>query len=501
MSSDFPGHYSSAYTNLDQPFSGYSNGTAAFHQGGGNQRQGAEGRDPKATQSQHQPQQRFDISNNQAIMATSNNANASAINAPTPFAVLGATPWALQRPIQTMYHPTYLGGLPAGWETDKFWKQRATFTLSSGQPVTDTVANFYQRYPSSHEEIWQDHRSYHQKQAELVRKEQLQHLNMNPLIPRVAEEKTFTKSTPKSGRTKKTASTSRKKTCTAVAAAPTTNQVAPYTPHADLDTPQKCRDYLAYVDPADVLTLTIPDDDWQDVLRNRKHEFIGGIFEALTHPYAQNAPAGIVLNDDATKKYHTQQKAQTTKVSGLLQTTCQIKAAKALCSVLFDAAVYVHEGGVPKEMYDMYHWYVDKERQVDRKYRLDLESICSARLEKIIDGVKANKLIATDVLEQTNYHRMARDPEFYLLEKFTYLRSNKTRQEKIEGHNKKNAENEDRYERGAEEGFMSQRQAGIKRKREGIEQATLDADFEEPDDALEDFDGDVFEPPFDFMLR
>ena len=427
MSSNFSGHFGSASTNLDQPFSNYSNGSAAFHQGGNNQLQSAQGHDNGATQSRPQPQHQISSSNAQTTMGGSHKAETNADNTTTPSALQGST--------QTMFHPNHLGGIPAGWRTEGFWNLRAVFTSPSGQLIETTIANLYLHFPSAHEEIWEHHRQWRQKQAGQAQPEELRHLNVNPVVARVKEEGKPAKSMTKQSKATKPASTPRNKTTTA-AAAPTTNQVPLYTPDADLDTPQKCRDYLAYVDPADVLTLTIPDDDWQDVLQNRKHEFIAQIFAALPHPYAQDPPAGIILDEDARTKYYTQQDANTTKVYSVLRTTSQIKAAKALCSILFDAAVYVHEGGVPKEMYDMNQWYVRKERQVDRKYRLDLESICSARLDKIVEGIKVNKLIAVDVLEQKNYHRMARDPEFYLLEKFTYLRSNKTRQEKIDVHNK-----------------------------------------------------------------
>ena len=46
-----------------------------------------------------------------------------------------------------------------------------------------------------------------------------------------------------------------------------------------------------------------------------------------------------------------------------------------------------------------------------------------------------------------------------------------------------------------------QEQAGRKRKRQAIEQAIAKADYEESDDELENFNGNVFKPQFDFRSR
>jgi hypothetical protein len=312
-----------------------------------------------------------------------------------------------------------------------------------------------------------------------------------------------TKSTKSQAKRPKLTPTSRKPARPGAAAA-AMSQPPTYVADGDLDTPQKCRDYLAYIDPADVHALEFEDDDWEDVLENKKDEFIGEMFEALTHPYAQDLPPGITLTTEAREKYHKQQDTQTAKVLGLLQTAPQIKAAKALCSLLFDAAVYVHEVGVPKEVYDSYQWYIRKERQVDRKCRLDPKSICSERLETIVAGIKANKLIAMDVLEQTNFHRMARDPQFYLVEKFTYLRSNKTRQENVDRHNR---QDEEGAQLGAQMSSIAApaAQAAKKRRREAVERAVAEMEDEDEDDEademLDAFSDDEFEQSFKRMRR
>lgn len=111
----------------------------------------------------------------------------------------------------------------------------------------------------------------------------------------------------------------------------------------------------------------------------------------------------------------------------LLRDPSQIKAAKARCHLLFEAAITISERGVPKHVYAGYQKDVQNERQPKRQFHLDVESKCSIRLQKIAVTIANNKLVAHDVLRGLNLDRVARDPDFYLHEKFEYLRSNTAR--------------------------------------------------------------------------
>lgn len=487
MSYNFPGQPGAASTNF-QPFSGYSNGSIAYRDYQNNTPQRVQkienGGEPSQARAQARAQDTFDASNRQIFNAS----HANAMNHPTP-AAQGYHQQALPQQALQNVSQTAVSAPPADFYTNTFWTLRAELKLPSGQFVRGTFADLYLRYTSAHKEIWVH---YNVRHAQQVQKNQQAPSQYGDVTQAMAG------ATKASGKRPKLTPVSRKPGTAAAAMTPAPTYVA----DDDLDTPQKCRDYLAYIDPADVHALEFGNDDWEDVLEYKKHEFIGEIFEALTHPYAQDPPPGITLTKEARTKYDKQQDTQAAKVLGLLQTAPQIKAAKALCSLLFDAAVYVHEIGVPKEAYDNFQWYTRKERQVDRKYRLDLQSICSERLEKIVAGIKANKLIAMDVLEQTNYHRMARDPEFYLVEKFTYLRSNKTRQENIDRHNKQDEEDAQFGPQVSPKAVLAA-QAGRKRRRQAIEQSVADMEDEddEADEMFDDYSDKEFEQPFKRTCR
>ena len=483
MSYNFSGQPGAANTNVNQPFSGFSNGSISYQQHQNNTIPLVQQFENGGQLSEPRPQNPSNRCTNQIL----SNFPANAVNLPTP-TTQGYQQYGLpQQTLQNTWSQRVNGTIPADFYTNKFWTIRTELTLSDGQSVRGTFAELYQRYAFAHKEIWRHYSVQHARQVQSHQQASSPHVDA-------------TKSTKAQGKRPKLTLSSRRPGTAAVAMTPPPAYVA----DDDLDTPQKCRDYLAYIDPADVRALEFEDDDWEDVLEHKKHEFIGEMLEAMTHPYAQDPPVGITLTKEAREKYHKQQDTQTGKVLGLLQTAPQIKAAKALCSLLFDATVYVHKVGVPKEVYDGYQWYIRKERQVDRKYRLDLLSICSERLEKVVAGIQANKLIAMDVLEQTNFHRLARDPGFYLVEKFTYLRSNKTRQENIDRHNKQDEED---AHFGAQMGSFEAQAASERGKRRsaaverGIAEMEDEEEDEEPDEDSDDSRNEVFEQTFKRMRR
>lgn len=211
-----------------------------------------------------------------------------------------------------------------------------------------------------------------------------------------------------------------------------TGDLAPYVADPSLMSPTACRDYLAYPDPSDIVRPPkIPNDDWKDVANRRFHEFTGRIFDVLLHPYAPSPPEGIEM-EEASKieKYHKQQQKATQNVGVLLGTPEGVKSAKAQCFLLVDAVIFFHQHGLSKYTWGGYRWYVQKGQKIDRRYKLDLDLICSARLEKIVDIVKGNKLISEDILESRNFNRIAQDPSWYLEMKFVLFSSNHARQER-----------------------------------------------------------------------
>ena len=471
---------------FSQLLSGYSNGSGSLNQNDTNHARAVQKADNATEQSPHLQQDQFSVRTFQSGPGTNGSTLGSLPQAASyqPQQGLPQHTLAMMHPPQHPVAPfaaattssiNISSGLPTGWQNDEFWSQQATLALPDDQRFKGTFAQLY-RFPDAHKEIWYHYNAWHGATKQNIAQPQPQRpipdyqMAQVTNAAKVLRQAVTTTSAPKKKPRKMVASAGM-------------NQVPAYTPDNDLDTPQKCRDYLAYIDPADVHHLRFENDDWQNVLMNRKHEFIGGMFEALTHPYSQQPPSGITLNQQARENYYRQQDTQLTKVKSQLQTPTQLKAAKALCSLLFDAVVYVHEVGVPKEVLELYQWYALKERQVDRKCRLNLESICSSRLEKIIEAIKANKLIAMDVLEQTNFHRMARDPDFYLLEKFTYLRSNKTRQENIDRHGKEDVEKA-RFEEMMTQSTDPTPAKGKRRGRQAVDDSEDEMELEEWDEAF-----------------
>lgn len=487
MANDHPNH-----SNLNQPFSGHTDSSLSMSQHINNTQTVPkfenEHQNPQGQQKypQDQQQHQFGATDAQPQSSAAFQAHLVMHQPPQPM---------LQQPAATR-PPSAFNDLPPGWENDSFWTIKAKLRVDGGVPVRGTFAQLYVYYAVAHEEIWRQHHAYWlsveaQRTPQAQRHGQIAHYH----TPDVAQPANPLFTAP-------TAPPKQKKRPHKTDAAVAKNPVPPYGPDADLDTPAKCRDYLAYVDPADVHVLTFENDDWQHVLRNRKHEFIGGIFEALTHQYAQDTPDGVVLGEKALERYYEQQDAQMAKVVAQLQTNSQIKTAKALCSLLFDAVVYIHEVGVSTNVWEGYQWYAAKDRQVDRKYRLDVASICSVRLGKLVNAVQSNKLIAMDVLDQTNFDRMARDPLFYLLEKFTYLRSNKTRQENIERHNKQEKVNANFEEEMKTSSSEQVPRRGGKRKRLVIveeSESESEEDDQQTDEGYGDSDGNEFERSFKRM--
>ena len=449
MAENYGGQHDATLPNLNQPFSGYSNGSIAFRSrmqyAAQDVKQFIHATYQSGAQSQNRP--------NAIAPATLTAGDSTTAMQPTATPAAGPQQAQLQHLQPSTTGPTAPVNLPFGWETEKFWRLRVELETDDGLSVKGTYLSIYMDYAETRGEIQKQYREWQRTEAIKIQQPSMQH-------PAKATQQS-------TGRVKATATTAKAKPRKKLRSRVIPNAAPTYAPDADLDTPQKCRDYLAYPDPATVHSLTFENDDWQGVLYNRKDEFIGAIFAALTHPYAQNPPPGITEEAQITK-YHDQQQTQTDKVYALLETPYQIKAAKACCSLLFDAGVYVHETGIPKDVYEGYQRFVGKGLTIDRKYRVDMQAICSARLEKMVEGVKANKLIAVDVLEQKNFHRMARDPDFYLTEKFTYLRSNKTRQQNIDNANEQNKTEEQRGGAMGQNPFAKS-STKLKRKRDAEE--------------------------------
>ena len=319
-----------------------------------------------------------------------------------------------------------------------FWNTQRFLNLPNGQVLTKTNYVLFHSYPDLQEVIGQDLQRWRSPNPFP------QVMNSRPVYgyqghqrdndsddgdSDTTYEPQVRKAEPAKQSPVKKATRARSRVRVQAAEAASNTTLDPFTPDASLDSPSACREYLAYLDPADTETPTIANDDWKDVKEHRIQEFVGQFFDVLPQEHGAGPPEGVRLAEEKMTKYHEQQDGGLLKIKNLLQTASQIKGAKARCYLLFDAVVAFHERGVPKELYDKHQWYLQVNRKPDRTCRLDFDTICSARMLKVAEVIKANKLVALDVLQGKNLDRFAQDPKLYLIGKFEYLKSNTKRQD------------------------------------------------------------------------
>ncbi|TKA63440.1 hypothetical protein B0A55_08335 [Friedmanniomyces simplex] len=201
---------------------------------------------------------------------------------------------------------------------------------------------------------------------------------------------------------------------------------------ADITDPDNARWAIAHPDPADFTQLRPRNDDLATV-KHKMHFYgkqfydalqVAGVADLSGYPdMAQSSDPKRAT--DITNRFQKQQRETLEKVRGLMVKNQQIKDARANCILAFEAAVFMHELGVPNEDYE------DIKAHPDRKSahypHIDLKSICSARLEKMIALVTDFKTIALDLLEGKNMRDFAQDPKYYAEKKQAYLKSNATR--------------------------------------------------------------------------
>ncbi len=201
---------------------------------------------------------------------------------------------------------------------------------------------------------------------------------------------------------------------------------------ADITDPDNARWILAHPRRADFTPVRPPNDDVAAV-KDRMHFYAKHLYDALQiagvvdlsgYPSMSRSNEQDGGNDIANR-FQKQQYEAVEKVRDLMIDSQQIKNARASCILAHDAAVFVHETGVPtKDFEDVAE---HPERKSAHYPHIDLVSICSARLEKMIDLVRDFKPIALDMLEGKHMRDFAQDPMYYAGKKQTFLKSNATR--------------------------------------------------------------------------
>ncbi|KAK0844593.1 hypothetical protein LTS02_015628 [Friedmanniomyces endolithicus] len=201
---------------------------------------------------------------------------------------------------------------------------------------------------------------------------------------------------------------------------------------ADITDPDKARWALAHPRPADFTPVRPPSDDLATV-KDRMHFYAKQLYDALQtagvvdlsgYPGMSrlSEPGG---GNDIANRFQKQQREALEKVRDLMIEPQQIKDARANCILAYDAAVFVHEIGVSTKDFE---YVTDHPERKSAHYpHIDLVTICSARLERMIDLVRDFKPIALDVLEGKHMRDFAQDPMYYAGKKQTFLKSNATR--------------------------------------------------------------------------
>lgn len=236
-------------------------------------------------------------------------------------------------------------------------------------------------------------------------------------------------------------------------------------------------------DPAICRKLNLSGDDVEEVKSQKMHFYAKKLFDAILTPGVQT-PAGTVLTAEAQAKFDRQQ-GSLTKIQDLLKAKDQQKQARANCILAFEAAVFAHEVGVPKDLYDQFE--KKGATAADRSTHLDATSICSERLDKMVDQVRHYKLVANDLLNGKRMHRLAWDPTYYSEQKIGYLLSNTTRGKTD------NAKKLARQQGVADSKLSAKTGAASKRKRAVEAEPEQEAAVEERQDHEEDGD-DQAEP-------
>lgn len=118
---------------------------------------------------------------------------------------------------------------------------------------------------------------------------------------------------------------------------------------------------------------------------------------------ADPAPAPDGYSNGHANHYDKAMERSMKKVQGKMQSRFYCTRAKVYCMELVQKAVIVHTNGIPKEVY----------KDVDKAKKLDTAIKCGERVERLINVVRDNKLVAEDVIAGYHLDEMAYGPFAY----------------------------------------------------------------------------------------
>ncbi|KAK5112644.1 hypothetical protein LTR62_003960 [Meristemomyces frigidus] len=192
--------------------------------------------------------------------------------------------------------------------------------------------------------------------------------------------------------------------------------------------------YLANSDPAEFTSLEIDNDD-VEAMRLLMHEYAARLYAAIQVPgRTDEASFGKPISaknpqfrNRLIAKFAEQQVKTAAKIKAQLSTESGRKAARARCVIAFEAVLFLHTIGMPKESYNV-ATIPPLPTNKAKRVMVDLESICSKRLDDLVEVVRASKLVAWDVLTGYEVAEKVWHPVYAREKKAGYLESNVRRQ-------------------------------------------------------------------------
>ena len=175
--------------------------------------------------------------------------------------------------------------------------------------------------------------------------------------------------------------------------------------------------------------MKIEHDDFEDVEIYRAVELAARMFRGLLRKHADPPE---YLDDEGKQKYSKSQTQALKQCEGMMKTIEDIDDASSYCTLAVKAAVDLHRTGIPVNKLRMGKRateVIEKKDEVEddddqpalntqvwimSRYRVDISTKCSERIERMAEIVEENKLVARHLLKGTALDDFAHSPEGFL---------------------------------------------------------------------------------------
>ena len=185
-------------------------------------------------------------------------------------------------------------------------------------------------------------------------------------------------------------------------AGPTAQQPPPYRRlHPDVAAAQT---HLFPPDQTDPLVSVAPEDDDAERILSNLHTHAANLYAALFHP---PGPPPSTFSDEHKDYYTSHQTNAHTNILNHL--TLDPAESEARILVLLNTLTSIHTAGVPSLVIN---------RKTHRQgYMFEHHGVCSNRLRIVMEAIKQDKYVATDVLHGNGVEDLCRSPNRYLRRK------------------------------------------------------------------------------------